>query len=348
MTAAGATVGKSMLFDLDQPACYAGYLVRFRPASDVDPGFVSYWTESKPYWQQVSSGKVVSTIDNFSAGKYQNLWIDIPSLLEQRAISDYLDAETARIDAIVENRRKQVRLLDLRRSGVVVRSATGGALRDAEGHLSFPNEWARTRLRFLVEPPQAGDWGDDPTGVDDTFVVRAADFDRKHWKVDPARLPPRAIEKSSLLQRRLRAGDLVLEKSGGGPDQPVGATVSFDLDIQALPSNFAARVRPTNGIDGRFLCYALAATYEIGLTQRSIKQTTGIQNLDVGAYLSEDWAVPSHAEQVRIGAEIDGQLSAIDALQAASERQIDLLLERRQALISAAVTGELQIDGVVA
>jgi hypothetical protein len=101
MTAAGATVGKSMLYDSDAPACYAGYLARFRPRPDVDSRFVSFWTESHVYWDQIASGKVTSTIDNFSAGKYQNLWIDVPELAVQRAVSDFLDAETARIDALL-------------------------------------------------------------------------------------------------------------------------------------------------------------------------------------------------------------------------------------------------------
>jgi len=102
MTAAGATVGKSMLYDSDDPACYAGYLARFRPLPDVDGRFVSYWTESFVFWDQIASGKVTSTIDNFSAGKYQNLWIDIPDLPAQQAIANYLDAETARIDALLD------------------------------------------------------------------------------------------------------------------------------------------------------------------------------------------------------------------------------------------------------
>lgn len=55
MVAAGATIGKSYLHADDQQACFAGYLVRFRPRPDVDGRFVAYWTESAPYWQQIES-----------------------------------------------------------------------------------------------------------------------------------------------------------------------------------------------------------------------------------------------------------------------------------------------------
>lgn len=316
------------------------------PRTELDVRFFRYQLAVSA--EQLQARGQGSTFVELSTDGLASFPVAVPPLSEQRSIADYLDAETAQIDAVVENRRRQVRLLDARRSSVVVQLATGDADGGADGLISFPVGWAHTRLKFLVQPPQAGDWGDDPTGVDDTFVVRAADFDRKRWRVDPARLPLRSIEKSSFLQRRLRAGDLVLEKSGGGPDQPVGATVSFDLDVSAIASNFAARLRPADGIDGRFLCYALAATYEVGLNQRSVKQTTGIQNLDAGAYLSEAWAVPTYEQQVRIRAQIDAQLTAIDVLQDAAGRQMRLLLERRQALITAAVTGQIAVPGVAA
>lgn len=351
MTAAGATVGKSMLYDSDEPACYAGYLARFRPSPDVDPRFVSYWTESAPYWDQVASGKVMSTIDNFSASKYQNMSIDVPTWGEQRAIADYLDSETTRIDDVVRTRQRQVWALAQKRSSLVVQRMTGGSSHHP-GMFSqpptFPEDWRRVRLRYLVGPVTAGDWGEEPTGNDDTLVVRAADFDRIRWKVDASRLPLRHIEHASMAERELRPGDLVLEKSGGGPDQPVGAVVLYDLPTRAVPSNFAARLRPLAGVDPGFGCYVFAAAYAIGLNQRSIKQTTGIQNLDVGSYLSEAWWVPSLPEQVGIREAIDREQGRIDGIVAVMTDQITALHERRQALISAAVTGQLAIPGVAA
>ncbi len=74
MTAAG-TIGKSFRYEEPGSACFAGYLVRFRAGPGVDPRFVSYWMETPEYWNQIEHGKVVSTIENFSAGKYRNLMI---------------------------------------------------------------------------------------------------------------------------------------------------------------------------------------------------------------------------------------------------------------------------------
>ena len=96
----------------------------------------------------------------------------------------------------------------------------------------------------------------------------------------------------------------------------------FDHDTPAVPTNFAARVRPTRRVDARFLCYVFAATYALRLNVRSIKQTTGLQNLDVGAFLAEEWAVPPLSHQVRIADYLDREIARIDAL-----------IERKQALV---------------
>ncbi|MHB1552719.1 MAG: restriction endonuclease subunit S [Acidimicrobiales bacterium] len=125
MTAAG-TIGKSLLYHSEDAACYAGYLVRFRPRSDVDERFVSYWMESQPYWDQIEVGKVVSTIENFSASKYQNLALSVPELTTQRSIADYLDRETARIDALIEKKQELLALLEEKFLETVRNQVTGG------------------------------------------------------------------------------------------------------------------------------------------------------------------------------------------------------------------------------
>jgi type I restriction enzyme S subunit len=125
MTAAGATIGKSLLYGATGEACYAGYLVRFRPTKDVDGRFVAYWMESMHYWDQIATGKVVSTIENFSAGKYQNLSCPNPPLAVQRAIADFLDRETARIDTITVTLERQIVLLRERRQALITAAVTG-------------------------------------------------------------------------------------------------------------------------------------------------------------------------------------------------------------------------------
>jgi type I restriction enzyme S subunit len=159
--------------------------------------------------------------------------------------------------------------------------------------------------------------------------------------VDAERLPVRHISTKKLRSLRLKRGDLVLEKSGGGEEAPVGIAVMFDQELVAVPSNFAARVRPADGVDPGFLRYVFASLYYMRINERSIKQTTGIQNLDVWSYLDEPCIAPiAINEQRRIAKFLDRETERIDSITARKRRLLDLLAERRRALIASEMNGD--------
>ena len=140
------------------------------------------------------------------------------------------------------------------------------------------------------------------------------------------------------MRRLLKTGDLLLEKSGGGEKTQVGQVVLFDQQFKAVTSNFVAKMTPLDGHDGSYLNYAFSTLYRDGINSCSIKQNTGIQNLDSNAYLSEHWAFPPREEQTQIAKFLDYETAKIDALIEKQERLIALLKEKRQAVISHAVT----------
>lgn len=119
-TAAGATIGKSYLHILDdEEACYAGYLVRFRPTTDILGRFVSYWSQSAHFWDQVNAGAVVSTIPNFSAGRYRSLEVPLPDRPTIELIVRYLDNAEVRIARALQSKTHLVALLRERRAVLV-------------------------------------------------------------------------------------------------------------------------------------------------------------------------------------------------------------------------------------
>ena len=204
----------------------------------------------------------------------------------------------------------------------------------------FPSSWHRLRLKNLIEHVRNGTWGDEPDGPESGVIcIRAADFDRVRNRVSRTKLLRRMLTSAELMKHRLQPGDLVLEKSGGGEQQPVGASVLFDLDVQAVATNFAARVRPATGVDPRFLTYLLASTYHLGINQRAIKQTTGLQNLDADAFFNEMWAVPSHGEQRAIADFLDRETARIDALIAKKRVLLRLAEERFERAVFDGIQG---------
>jgi type I restriction enzyme S subunit len=151
----------------------------------------------------------------------------------------------------------------------------------------------------------------------------------------------RSIQPGHLSGRELQPGDLLLEKSGGGELQPVGAVVLFDRPEPSVCSNFVARVVVREGQHPRFLTYIHAMLYAARVNTRSIKQSTGIQNLDASAYLNECVALPSLDEQERIADWLDKQTGHIDYMGTLIEASVDKLSEYRAALVTDAVTGHI-------
>jgi len=208
-----------------------------------------------------------------------------------------------------------------------------------------PLHWGVERLKWTVSDCKNGHWGDSPKGDEsDLNTVRVADFDRFALRVPDQDFTVRSVPTEKREERVLESGDLLLEKSGGGDKQPVGVVVLYDLDQPAVCSNFIARMPVADGHDPSYLRYLHSALYEAGLNERAIKQSIGIQNLDADFYLNQKVGLPSLDEQRAIADYLDRETERIDALIEKKEQLIDLLEEKRTALISRAVTEGVDRD----
>ena len=202
-----------------------------------------------------------------------------------------------------------------------------------------PEHWRVDRMKNTVASCRNGIWGQEPAGDErDIPCVRVADFDRQRLTTGENVPTLRNVTASERSGRVLRRGDLLLEKSGGGDIQPVGCVVLYSSDREAICSNFIARMAIAAEFDPSFCRYLHFAMYALRLTTRSINQTSGIQNLDQSAYLSEAISFPTREEQQAIAVFLDQETAKIDALIEEQRRLIELLKEKRQAVISHAVT----------
>ncbi len=117
-----------------------------------------------------------------------------------------------------------------------------------------------------------------------------------------------------LPEKLLKTGDILLEKSGGGPTQPVGRVALFrNAEGEYSYSNFTTRMRvSTNGLCSEFLWHMCHALYNSGATEKLQKQTSGIRNLDFTAYKELEFPLPPFDEQERIVAELEGYRKVIE------------------------------------
>jgi type I restriction enzyme S subunit len=325
MSAAG-TVGKTYLHVTNEPACYAGYLVRFRPRGDVDSRFISYWTQTPLFLDQIETGKVTSTIDNFSAGKYQNLRLAVPLFDEQRAIADHLDVETARIDALIARKQQLIHLLEER---------SVATLAEAFSHPSG------LRLKHVLAAPMAYGVLVPDHVTDGPMMLRISDFRR--GDPDPASVA-RISETLHRQYRRtiVREGDLVvsvvgtLGRAGIVPRQLAGANLNRPLA--------RVQVRPEVPVDLiRMWCESSPFADQVELVTGS---DSAQPTLNLGDLKNFTLGLPpSRSEWESLHRHLRLAESWRDRARAAVLRQIDLLVEHRQALITAAVTGEFVVPG---
>lgn len=316
------------------------------------PKFAYYWATTLPYKAWATD----TAIPSMTSTAIKSAYINLPSNSEQRAIADYLDRETAQIDAFIAKNEELISLLTERRTAAIARSthtevaqARGAQITSGVTALgSVPTGWAVQRLKSTISSSRNGVWGEEPDGgIDDIRCVRVADFDRVTQRIHDMNPTKRRVTANERRGRVLKNGDLLLEKSGGGEKSPVGFVVLYDREEPAVCSNFVARVELAQDMDPRYWTYSNGALYGGRVTERSTKQSTGIQNLDQSSYFSEYVAVPPLTQQIRIADHLDRVTSKIDAAISTATHAIELARERRSVLISAAVTGKIDV-GVAA
>lgn len=202
----------------------------------------------------------------------------------------------------------------------------------------FGEDHDLARLKWAFESCKNGAWGDEPDGETDAVCIRAADFDADLGKLNDGERTLRSIDDTTYRKVGLRAGDLVVEKSGGGEKQLVGRSVIYSGSERAVCSNFLARCRPSDLVTSGYLNYLMLGIYKARGTYPHIKQTTGIQNLDMASFLNTRVKLPPLETQKRIAAFLDEKTARIDALIAKKQALLERLAEKRQAIITQAVT----------
>ena len=197
------------------------------------------------------------------------------------------------------------------------------------------------RLKWAFSTCKNGAWGTEPDGEPGVVCIRAADFDGRLGRLNNGERTLRCIDQGTYEKLALRSGDIVLEKSGGGEKQLVGRAALFDAEEPSITSNFLARCRPAPNMEPAFINYLLLAIYNARGTFPHLKQSTGIQNLDMCSFLNIRVIIPPLDMQTRIARFLDDKTAGIDETRKQILCSIKSLSEYRSALITAAVTGQI-------
>lgn len=177
----------------------------------------------------------------------------------------------------------------------------------------------------------SGEWGiDDKEGIG-IPVLRTTNF-TNDGIVDYSNVITRTIAKKNIADKFLRKGDIIIEKSGGSDNQPVGRVVYFDNDENKyLFNNFTGllRVKDTTKWLPKYIFYSLFANYQSGGTRRYENKTTGLHNLQTDFYVKDfEIKETSYSEQIEICELFDKITDLIDKRKQQLEKLDELVKAR--------------------
>lgn len=185
-----------------------------------------------------------------------------------------------------------------------------------------------TPIRDVITDKISGEWGDEAIDGKGVVVIRTANF-LNSGKINFSNLVRREINQKKVAKKRLLSGDIIIEKSGGSPTQPVGRVVIFQSpdDDTYLCNNFTSILRPKkNEVHPEYLFYVLHENHKKGKTLRHQNKTTGIINLKLDSYLDSKIPLPPIDDQIRI-AHLLGKVEGLIAQRKQHLQQLDELLK---------------------
>lgn len=181
-------------------------------------------------------------------------------------------------------------------------------------------------LKEIIEKPISGEWGSEGDAVN---VLRTTNFTNEGY-IDYSNVVKRSIDHKKVNSKKLIKGDIIIEKSGGSPTQPVGRVVYFDNDEIFLCNNFTAILRPKREqVYPKYLQYILFVSHQFGLTSAFQNKTTGIINLQLTKYI-DGLEIPLPPLEVQ--QKIANILDAADALRQNNKTLVAKYDELTQAL----------------
>jgi type I restriction enzyme S subunit len=220
------------------------------------------------------------------------------------------------------------------------------------GEKELPEGWCYAVFKDIATYVIGGDWGKDPESILDegfqhVLCIRGGEI--KNWRKNRGKTASlRAIKLSSLKSRELILWDILLEISGGGPDQPVGRTVlidetvlDFESNIPKVCTNFLRLIRISKELNRKYINYYLQYFYASGEVIKYQGGSNNLRNLKYKEYETINIPLPPLAEQNRIVEKLDKLFASIEIVKAKLDAIPEVLKNFRQAVLSQAVTGKL-------
>jgi|LakMenEpi03Aug12_release.lakeMendotaPanAssembly.Ray.scaffolds.fasta_scaffold30738_5 type I restriction enzyme S subunit len=345
----GSTLGTTnVVRHLPAPTTVNSSIAVLRPKPELNSSYCFRWITSSYLQSVIQSMKDGQGVPHLFQEDIRKFSVLLPPLSEQKTIAEFLDRETRKIDDLVAEQQQLIELLKEKRQAVISHAVTKGLNPHAPMKPSgiewlgdVPEGWEVTRIGFLCCKIGSGK---TPLGGGEAYVTEGILFIRSQNVYDDGMHLDDVVyvsEETDAEQpwSRVVSGDILLNITGASlgrtclvPDNFQAANVNQHVCILRLLSStsrhFVSMVLKSSGMKAQFDAAQNGAARE-GLNFAQISKLA--------------LAVPPAAEQTEILKFLDTELAKFDTLTTEAQHAIDLLQERRTALISAAVTGQIDV-----
>lgn len=312
------------------------------------PRYFFWQLRSNESYQQWESSVGGATFRALNLGPLAETKIVVPSASEQQQIANFLDHETAKIDVLIDKQQQLIKLLQEKRQAVISRAVTKGLNPDAvmkdsgvEWLGEVPENWVLAKVRYLVTESAAGPYGASLTKpmytnsgyrVYGQQQVIAGSFEVGDYYISQEKY-------EEMLRYTVYPGDLLITVMG-----TIGrvAVVPEGIEKGIINPRLVRYVFDQKRVLPEFVKEQISSSFHQDYLLKAAQGST-MDGLNMGILGGLTLVYPPHDEQREILRYISQTSSKYSRLISAAEKSLELLCERRTALISAAVTGKIDV-----
>lgn len=343
----GAYTGDSALVTPEFEGAIAGYDLVVRITTGLPRFYAWQLLGTHVVDHQFGMARSRAAQPHLNAEELGETLVYVPPLAEQEALAGLLDRETARIDALIEKQKQLAALAEEKRRAVTAHTLTRGLrqgvpLRDSGVAWigAIPEHWKVVRLRHVAVVQSGLALGRKTDGETvEVPYLRVANV--QDGFLDLTEIKTVAATSDELRRHALRPGDVLMNE--GGDNDKLGRGAIWHGEVKpCIHQNHVFAVRP-HGVEPEWLTMVTGSDYAKRFFESRAKQTTNLASISSSNLREVPVVMPPPEERTAILHHSKQHNAALDALRAKAKEAIALLREHRAALITAAVTGQMDV-----
>jgi type I restriction enzyme S subunit len=324
-----------------------------RPSDSLDHRFCKYALRASRFLWEVESRSTGVSYPAINSSELGDIKVDIPCIDKQKEIASYLDRETSRIDALIAEKERMLALLEKKRAGLISRVVTQGLNPDAplkdsgqEWLGMIPAHWKLIRIKHVTASLDQGSSpvaANTPAAPGELGILKLSAVSKGRFKREENKALREKEEEEQLLA--LVKGDVLITR-GNTPDLVADAAVVPEDEPNLLLPDLIYRLRAEDRVMApEYLASFLITPAARVQIRRDARGSSGSM-VKVSQSHVLDWVtpLPPLAEQLEIINYLREKESHQELLSREVSSSLELLIERRAALITAAVSGQISVE----